>query len=152
MLLEEFTVQNIPTRSPSLKASATPVRAFSLVEILLVVAVIGIISGLAMTYMGGTSEHTRSLVARQQQVQLQTALDAWITATASGPAGLAAAKAAYSTDAGAMLTNNLAPYLREPGIFRIEGGGVSSGALAGIGKTLQFSSWSEGSYPKVLMQ
>lgn len=138
-------------RNPSLKVSAKTVRGFSLVEILLVVAVIGILSGVAMTYVGGASENSRNLVARQQQVQLQTALDAWITAKASGTAGLAAAKAAYSTDAGAMLTE-LAPYLREPGIFRIESGGVSSSALAGIGRTLQFSSWSEGSYPKVLMQ
>jgi prepilin-type N-terminal cleavage/methylation domain-containing protein len=144
-------VKIIPLSRKSRLTPRSKSAAFSLVEILLVVAVIGIISGLAMTYMGGTSEHSRSLVARQQQVQLQTALDAWITATASGTAGLAAAKAAYSTDAGAMLTA-LAPYLREPGIFTASGGGLSSSALAGIGKTLQFSSWSEGSYPKVLMQ
>lgn len=126
-------------------------QGFSLVEILLVIAVIGILSGLAMTYIGGTSEHSRALVARQQQVQLQTALDAWIVAQASGTAGLASARAAYSTDAAAMI-NTLAPYLREPGIFNASGGGVSSSALAGIGKTLQFSSWTEGTYPKVLMQ
>lgn len=124
---------------------------FSLLEVLLVVAVIGVLSGLAMTYMGGASEHSRNLVARQQQVQLQTALDAWITAQASGTAGLAGARSAYSTDAAAML-NALAPYLREPGIFSASGGGVSSSALSGIGRTLQFSSWAEGSYPKVLMQ
>lgn len=126
-------------------------QAFSLVEILLVVAVIGVLSGLAMTYMGGTSEHSRTLVARQQQVQLQTALDAWITARSSGTAGLAGARSAYSTDAAAMLTA-LGPYLREPGIFSASGGGVSSSALAAIGKSLQFSSWTEGSYPKVTMQ
>lgn len=125
--------------------------AFSLVEILVAVAVISILSGLAMTYIGGVSTNSRQLVARQQQVELQTALDAWITAKASGTAGLASARAAYSTDAAAMLAA-LAPYLREPGIFSAAGGGVSSGALAGIGKTLQFSSWTDGSYPKVLMQ
>lgn len=125
--------------------------AFSLVEILLVVAVIAVVSGLAMTYMGGASEHSKTLVARQQQVQLQTALDAWIAARSSGTSGLAAARSAYSTDAATMLTV-LGPYLREPGIFSAAGGGVSSGALAGIGKSLRFSSWSEGSYPKVLLQ
>lgn len=124
---------------------------FSLVEILLVVAAIAIMSGLAITYVGGASENSRLLVARQQQVQLQTALDAWIVAKSSGTSGLAAAKAAYSTDAAAMLSD-LGPYLREPGIFSTSGAGVSSSALAGAGKTLQFSSWSDGSYPKVLMQ
>ena len=125
--------------------------AFSLVEILVAVAVISVLSGLAITYVGGASENSRQLVARQQQVQLQTALDAWITAQASGTAGLASVRSAYSTDAATMLAA-LAPYLREPGIFSATGGGVSSSALAGIGKTLTFSSWSDGSYPKVLMQ
>jgi prepilin-type N-terminal cleavage/methylation domain-containing protein len=125
--------------------------AFSLIEILLVVAVIAIISGLAITYVGGAAENSRLLVARQQQVQLQTALDAWIVAMSSGTAGLAAAKSAYSTDAASMLSA-LGAYLREPGIFTTSGGGVSSAALSGAGKTLQFSSWSDGSYPKVLMQ
>lgn len=124
---------------------------FSLVELLVVIAAIAILSGLAVSYVGGTSENSRLLVARQQQVQLQTALDAWITAKSSGPAGLAGAKAAYSSDASAMLSA-LAPYLREAGIFSSSGGGVSSAALSGAGKTLQFSSWGDGSYPKVLMQ
>lgn len=122
-----------------------------MVEILLVVAVIAIMSGLAITYVGGASENSRLLVARQQQVQLQTALDAWIVAKSSGTAGLAAAKAAYSTDAVSMLSA-LGPYLREPGIFSASGGGVSSSALSGASKTLVFSSWSDNSYPKVLMQ
>jgi hypothetical protein len=78
-------------------------------------------------------------------------LDAWIAARSSGTAGLAGAKAVYSSDASSMLSA-LAPYLREPGIFSSSGGGVSSAALSGAGKTLQFSSWGDGSYPKVLMQ
>lgn len=124
---------------------------FSLVELLVVVAAIAIFSGLAISYVGGASESSRLVVARQQQVQLQTALDAWIAAQSSGTGGLAAAKSAYSSSASAMLSA-LAPYLREPGIFSASGGGVSSSALSGAGKTLQFSSWSDGSYPKVLMQ
>jgi len=124
---------------------------FSLVELLVVISAIAILSGLAISYIGGASENSRLLVARQQQVQLQTALDAWISANSSGTAGLAGAKAAYSSDASSMLSA-LAPYLREPGIFSSSGGGVSSAALSGAGKTLQFSSWGDGSYPKVLMQ
>lgn len=137
---------------PRLRRSRLGRAGFSLIEILLVVAVIAVISGLAMTYLGGAAENSRNLVARQQQVQLQTALDAWITAQASGTAGLNFVRSSkYSTDPGAMLTN-LAPYLRDTNIFSVSAGGVSSSALSGIGKTLQFSSWSNGSYPKVLMQ
>lgn len=130
---------------------AAPKRAgFSLVEILIVIAVIAIVSGIAVSYIGGASENSRLLVARQQQVQLQTALDAWITAQSSGTAGLGGAKAAYSTDAATMLTA-LGPYLRDPGVFSVSGGAVSSAALAASGKSLQFSSWTDTSYPKVLM-
>jgi len=126
-------------------------RAFSLVEILVVIMAIGILSGIAISYIGGASKNTSTVVARQQQVQLQGALDAWIAAQSSGTAGLAGAQAAYSVDASAMLSA-LGPYLRDPDIFSASGGGVSSAALDKIGKTLQFSSWSGTGYPKVLMQ
>ena len=140
------------TRQRTSGIDGSPLRlGFSLPELLIVVAAIAILSGLAISYVGGASENSRLLVARQQQVQLQTALDAWIVAASSGTGGLAAARSAYSSDASAMLSA-LAPYLREPGIFSISGGGVSSSALSGAGKTLQFSSWADGSYPKVLMQ
>lgn len=135
-----------------LHPSQIGMSGFSLIEILIVVAVIAVISGLAMTFLGGAAENSRNLVARQQQVQLQTALDAWMTAQSSGTAGLSSVRTnKYSTDPGVMLTN-LIPYLRDTNIFSVSGGGVSSSALSGIGKTLQFSSWSNGSYPKVLMQ
>lgn len=134
-------------RLDSLRKS-TP--GFSLVEILLVVAVIGILSALAVSYVGGASDSSRLLVARQQQVQLQTALDAWISAQSSGTGGLGGAKAAYSTNATTMLAA-LGPYLRDPSIFSASGGSVSSAALAALGKSLQFSSWTDNSYPKVLM-
>jgi prepilin-type N-terminal cleavage/methylation domain-containing protein len=125
-------------------------KAFSLVEILVVIAVISILSGLAVSYVGGASDSSRLLVARQHQVQLQTALDAWITAKSSGTGGLGVARAAYSTDAATMLAA-LGPYLRDPSIFSVSGGSVSSAALAASGKSLQFSSWTDNSYPKVLM-
>ena len=125
-------------------------NAFTLVEILVVILAIGILSGLAISYVGGASEQASTVVARQQQAQLQSALDSWITAQSSGTAGLASAKSLYSTDAEAMLSE-LAPYLRDPDIFSASAAGVSSGALAKIGRVLQFSAWVEGGYPKVLM-
>lgn len=134
-----------------MKKNESQYQAFSLVEILIAIAVIGILSGLAVSFVGGASDQSRVVVARQQQVQLQSALDAWIAAQSSGTAGLAGARAAYSTDASAMLSA-LSPYLREPAIFNPSEGGISSAALSKTGKTLQFSSWASGSYPKVLMQ
>jgi len=123
-------------------------HAFTLVEILDVIVAIGILSGLAISYVGGASEQASAVVALQQQAQLQSALDSWLTARSSGTAGLASAKSLYSTDAQVMLPA-LAPYLRDPDIFSASASGVSSGSLAKIGKVLQFSAWAEG--PKVLM-
>jgi len=123
-------------------------HAFTLVEILVVIVAIGILSGLAISYVGGASEQASAVVALQQQAQLQSALDSWLTARSSGTAGLASAKSLYSTDAQVMLPA-LAPYLRDPDIFSASASGVSSGSLAKIGKVLQFSAWAEG--PKVLM-
>lgn len=119
-------------------------------EILVVILAIGILSGLAISYVGGASEQASTVVARQQQAQLQSALDSWITARSSGTAGLASAKSLYSTDAEVMLPE-LSLYLRDPDIFRVSAEGVSSDSLAKIGRALQFSTWDEGSYPKVLM-
>jgi prepilin-type N-terminal cleavage/methylation domain-containing protein len=124
---------------------------FSLVELLITIAVIGIVSGFAISQMQGGNQQARLTVARQQQMQLQNALDSWIVAQSSGSAGLAGAKAAYTSDANAMLSA-VSPYLRDPGIFNASNGGISSDALAGIGKSLQFSAWSSSSYPKVTMQ
>jgi prepilin-type N-terminal cleavage/methylation domain-containing protein len=140
-----FTYMKMP------RSAGLAVSAFSLVEILIVIAVIGILSGLAVTFVGGTSDQAAVVVARQQQMELQTALDAWIVAQSSGTAGLAGAQTAYSTQATTMLAA-LAPYLREPEIFTAGGAGVSSQALGKIGKTLRFSSWASDGYPKVLMQ
>lgn len=111
---------------------------------------IGILSGMAISYIAGSTRSASDAVARQQQVQLQSALDAWITAQSSGTAGLAGAKSAY-TSGGGMLTN-LAPYLRDPGIFTNSGSGLRSAALEKIGKTLTFSEWTDSGYPKVNMQ
>jgi prepilin-type N-terminal cleavage/methylation domain-containing protein len=136
---------------PTKPHGRTPETAFSLVEMLVVIAVIGILSGLAVSQIQGGAQQARMAVARQQQMEVQTALDAWIVAQSSGTAGLAGAQAAYSADAGAMLSA-ISPYLRDPGIFSASGGGLTSEALSGIGKSLQFSAWSGSGSPKVLLQ
>ena len=90
---------------------------------------------------------TQETVARQQQAQLQTALDNWIVARSSGSGGLAAARAAYTGTKLALLQN----YLQEATYASLSGDGdtVSSAALDGANASLQFSSWNVGQQPTV---
>ncbi len=59
--------------------------AFSLIEILIAVAVIAIISAFLISSISGTTQQANQTVARQQQAELQTALGNWISAASAGP-------------------------------------------------------------------
>jgi len=120
---------------------------FSFVEVLLVIAVIGIIAALALPYVRGVNEQASALVARQQQAELQTALGNWISAKSSQPGGLAAARAAYDADKRVLLKD----YLQESTLNNLiwNGATVTSGALRAAKATLRFSSWSTTNQPTV---
>ena len=123
---------------------------FSLVEILIVVAVIGILLVMAISYVLGTAQYAKQVTARQQQAELQTALGNWIVARSSEPGGLAAARTAYSGAGGAKL-QLLQAYLQEATYASLKGIGdtVTSPALDGVNAYLQFSSWNSGQQPNV---
>jgi prepilin-type N-terminal cleavage/methylation domain-containing protein len=123
---------------------------FSLLEILIVVAVIGILATLVLSYITGTSEYATQVVARQQQAQLQTALDNWVAATASSSGGLAAARNLYNNQANKLLL--LSNYLQTDTFARFTNTGnkVRSAALAGSKASLEFTAmWSAGGSPTV---
>ena len=122
---------------------------FSFFELLVVVAMLGVIATLLITYVSPMRETTSIQVARQQQAELQTALGAWIAATSSGPGGLAAARGSYN-GAGSKL-GLLQAYLQPATYAALSGSGssVSSGALAEAGASLQFSSWGVDDSPSV---
>jgi prepilin-type N-terminal cleavage/methylation domain-containing protein len=125
-------------------------RAFSLVEILVVIAVIAILSSLVIVALFGTAKQTSEIVARQQQAELQTALGNWITTTSSEPGGLAEARRKYTNTANklSLLTN----YLQEATYLRLTntGNAVRSSALTASKARLEFSpSWSTTDAPVV---
>lgn len=119
---------------------------FSLLEILIVVAVIGILSTLVVALVSGTSRHANEVASRQQQTELQTALGNWLVSKSSDPGGLAAARATYSSapDKLSLLTNYLQPntlaYLRSTGT------NVTSAALDSANAYLRFSDWPLGGH------
>jgi prepilin-type N-terminal cleavage/methylation domain-containing protein len=125
-------------------------RAFSLVEILVVIAVIAILSSLVIVALFGTAKQTSEIVARQQQAELQTALGNWITTTSSEPGGLAESRRKYTNTANklSLLTN----YLQEATYLRLTntGNAVRSSALTASKARLEFSSsWSTTDAPVV---
>lgn len=133
------------------RAKGVATRAgFSLVEILVVVAILGTLAALLLPYISPVRGAASQQVARQQQAELQTALGNWIVAQSSGSGGLAAARAAYNGAAGSKL-QLLEKYLQTATYSGLSGSGnnVTSTALDNANAYLQFSDWTSGGQPTV---
>ena len=114
------------------------------------VAVVGVLSALVLSYISGTSEYANQAVARQQQAQLQTALDNWLTAAASTSGGMAAARATYNNQTDKLQL--LSDYLQADSLARFTAAGnvVSSAALTASKASLEFSeTWNADDRPTV---
>lgn len=126
------------------------IGGFSLVEIIVVVAVIGILSALIIATISGSTEYANEVIARQEQAELQTALGNWIATTSSAPGGLAAARAQYANAANKL--SLLSNYLQEATFLRLTNSGtqVRSPALTASRARLEFSSnWTTTTVPSV---
>ena len=129
-------------------AKSTP--AFSLIEMLVVVAIIAVLAALIFPSISPMRGVASERTARQQQAELQTALGNWISAVSGDAGGLAAARSAYNA------ANNklslLSNYL-QPGTYtNLVGTGtaVRSAALTTSGARLEFSApWNVGGYPTI---
>src|SRR5690606_20845298 len=69
--------------------------AFTMVEMLIVIAVIGIMSALVISAFSNAAQDTRRVVARQQQAVVQSAVNAWVNHVAQTQ-GLAATRQMYN--------------------------------------------------------
>lgn len=124
--------------------------AFSLIEILIAVAVIAILSAFLIGSISGTTQQANQMVARQQQAELQTALGNWISAASAEPGGLAGARGRYNAQADKL--SLLSNYLQADTFARLTASGsqVTSSALTGSRATLHFSpTWEAGRTPIV---
>lgn len=123
---------------------------FSLVELLIVIAVIGVLSALIISSITNAAEDSRFAVARQQQVVLQEALNSWIAAQSS----VAEAQSVYASSGNKL--SLITGYLRNesPGggtLFSNNDGVVSSEILDKLSKRLQFSGWTTNAYPSIIL-
>lgn len=124
-------------------------QAFTFTEILLVIAIIGIMSAIVLTTVGNATQDSRLTVARQQQVALQTALNAWIAGQASTNT-ISTVRSTYTaaTDKLTLLT----AYLGSNSVtFSNSSNQVRTDALQKSGKYLTFSTWTTNTFPIVNM-
>lgn len=125
-------------------------KGFSLVEVLVVIALIAILSSLIIPSISSIRASSQESTARQQQAALQTALGNWITAVSSQSGGLAGARTTYNAAANKLTL--LQNYLQPATYANLQGSGdtVSSAALTASGASLQFSTWTVGESPSII--
>jgi prepilin-type N-terminal cleavage/methylation domain-containing protein len=138
--------------------SRSPVpSAFTLVELLLVIAIIGILSALIVTAITNASADSRRVLARQQQAVLQQALNAWIANESSGTNSLASARQRYITNNTSLARLLLIQDYLDITTFShltnstTNANQVASDAMRQLGSYVQFSDWTTNSYPRVNM-
>lgn len=121
-------------------------KAFSLIEMLVTIAVIGIMSAIVLTSINNAGQASRLTIARQQQVVVQEALNSWIAAQPS----LSQGRSTYAsaTDKLALVRN----YLQPDTYSQLASGGssqISSEPMRSAGVYLEFSSWGDNTAPVV---
>jgi prepilin-type N-terminal cleavage/methylation domain-containing protein len=129
-------------------------NGFTLIEMLLVVAVIGILTSLVIAAISNSSADARLVIARQQQATVQEALNAWIAST-----NLAAARAAYNSagDASAKMSliqkylNTNARWMTQG--LTYNGESLQTENMKSINVSMSFGAWTTSSaYPVVTLE
>lgn len=137
--------------------ASSGVCGFTLIELLLVIAVIGVMSALVISSVVNAAQDSRLVIAKQQQVTLQEAINAWVASASSGTNTIGTARTAYSanTTVSARLAL-LQPYLHSETYKHLTNYSTStqvkSEAMVKSGTYLQFMTWgtnATNSYPTV---
>jgi len=148
---------NEPERFP--EARSPRASGFTLIELLLVIAVIGVMSSLVVSSVVNAAQDSRLAIAKQQQVTLQEAMNAWVSSASSGTNTIGTARSAYSGNS--TVTARLAllqPYLHSETYEHLTNFSTSSqvrsDAMVKSGTYLQFMTWgtnATNSYPVIEM-
>lgn len=132
------------------------IKAFTMVEMLIVIAVIGIMSALVISSFTNAAQDSRRVVARQQQAAVQNAVNAWV-ASESSRTSLFDARTKYNLKTtGKDKLDEIKRYLDDTTYSHFDtntsdNNKIQSAALKKTGQHLTLSPWAAGSYPKVAL-
>ncbi len=136
-------------------------RAFTLVEMLLVIAIISVLAAMAISNFSNASQDTRAVVSRQQLAVMQEAVNHWANreigrVTTSGGTGKSVAQVmgSYNGAADAQARFDLfKTYLDDSTLTSLSvdngTGRITSQAMRDVGMYLTLPAWAASSYPKV---
>jgi len=137
-------------RSPS----TSPFRGFTLIEMLIVLAIIGVLAAIIISQIANATFESRRIVARQHQVALQTAVSTWIIQnTTTQP--IDSVRTSYNTAATSKARLQLVgDYLDSDVLAHFvsqttDAAKVQSDAMKRSGKWIELPEWAAGSYPRV---
>lgn len=132
-----------------------PPRAFTLVELLFVIALIAIMASLVISAFSNASADSREVLVRQQQAVVQEAINGWIARRSAPPRSLSTAKAEYNAATTSLARLTLVQDYLDASTYAhllantSDPNRVRSDAMAKTSQYLALTSWSDGSYPKV---
>lgn len=141
-------------------APLTPYRsevALTFIEMVIVIAVIGIMSALAISTFSNASTDAREIVARQQQATVQSAVNAWVVAQLSSTGTVSEVRTTYNAaDTSEAKLTLVKDYLDDPSYTHFTdqdalspSDEVQSAATRKLGWHISLPEWASGSYPKV---
>lgn len=138
-------------------------RGFSLIELLIVIAVIGILASLVIGQIANAAQESRRIVSRQQQVVMQNAVNAWVLAYAAQEGALEKAREVYNKEGAATRTARsklqlIAEYLDKDTLEQFlshsdptEPDKLRTDAMVKTGRYIELPPWggNEADYPEV---
>jgi prepilin-type N-terminal cleavage/methylation domain-containing protein len=131
--------------------------AFTFLEIIIVIAVIGIMSALAISSFSNGANDAREIVARQQQATIQGAVNAWVAAQTAGNGTVSETRTVYNAGETSLDRLELVrAYLDETSYEHFvaqsasdDSGEVLSESVRRLGWHINLPTWQGDSYPKV---